>query len=73
MHIKAWGQEIVGPSNATVDMKNGDRLSVAYTDPRGVTNVITVSAHHLVMIAEHESTKNALMIRPSAGCQFIPG
>lgn len=73
MHIKAWDQEIVGPANATVDMKTGDTISIAYTDPRGETNVITVIAQHLVMIAEHEGSKNALLIRPSKGCEFVPG
>ena len=64
MHIKAWGQEIVGPTNATVDMKNGDHLSVAYTDPRGVTNVISISAQHLVLIARHEGTDKSILCRP---------
>jgi len=64
MHIKAWGQEIVGPSNATVDMKDGDHLSVAYTDPRGVTNIINISARHLVMIATHEGTDKSILCRP---------
>ncbi len=64
MHIKAWGQEIVGPSNATVDMKDGDHISIAYTDPRGTTNVISISAMHLVMIARHEGTDKSILCRP---------
>lgn len=73
MHIKAWDKEIVGPSNATVSLNTGDEISISYTDPCGVTNIVTVSAHHLVMIARHEGSDNSLLIRPSVGCQFVPG
>lgn len=64
MHIKAWDKEIVGVANATVEMKHGDHISVAYTDPRGVTNIITLSAQHLVFLARHEGTDTSIICRP---------
>lgn len=73
MHIKARDKEIEGPENATIRMNSGEHVSIAYTSPDGRTEVINIMAQHLVMIAEHEGSKSALLIRPSAGCQFVPG
>lgn len=64
MDIKAWDKEIKGVSNATVELKNGDHISIAYTTPWGQTNIITVSAQHLVLIARHEGTDKSVICRP---------
>ena len=64
MLIKAWDKEIDGPPNATVEMKSGDHLSVAYTGPDGKTNIINLSARHLVFIAMHEGTDTSIICRP---------
>lgn len=64
MEIKTLGQEIKGGTTATVRLDSGDYISIAYTDPRGTTNVITVSAHHLVMIAMHEDSDTSIICRP---------
>lgn len=73
MHLKAWGKEIKDVRNGTVTMESGDALSVAYTDPNGKTHVFNILAQHLVFLVTHEGTNNSLLVRPSVGCQFVPG
>lgn len=64
MHIKARGQEILEASNATVRMSSGDHISVEYTSPDGRSEVITLSAQHLVFLARHEGTDTSIICRP---------
>ena len=72
MDIKAWGKEIKGVENATVEMKSGDHLSVAYKDPHtGEFHVFNVSAQHLVFLVTHEQSEATMMIRPSVGVQYV--
>lgn len=74
MDIKAWGKEINSVENATVEIKSGDHLSVAYKDPHtGQFNVFNITAQHLVFLVTHEQTEATMMIRPSVGVQFVPG
>lgn len=71
MKIKAWSNEIEGPSNATVEMNSGDVISIAYTNPRGESHIITVSAQHLVFIARHEETDMSILCRPGNVVELV--
>lgn len=58
------------PTKATITLYSGDHLLVEYTDPNGARNSITIDVQHLVMIAAHEQSQSALIIRPSTGCTY---
>lgn len=72
MDFKSRIMHVDGVENATVLMKSGDHLSVAYIDPRGVVNTINISAQHLIFLATHEQSEATMLVRPS-GVQFVPG
>jgi len=64
MKIKAWSNEIEGPTNATVEMNSGDVISIMYTNPRGESHIFTISAQHLVFMSRHEETDKTILCRP---------
>lgn len=72
MDIKSYKGNINGAENATVELKSGDHLSVAYKDPHsGQFNVFNITAQHLVFLVTHEQTEATMMIRPSVGVQYV--
>ena len=72
MEIKSNRNALNG-TNATVMMESGDHISIAYKNPHtGEFNVFNITAQHLVFMASHEQTQNALLVRP-AGCEFVKG
>jgi hypothetical protein len=71
MHIKAYGKEITGVHNGTVELASGDHLSVGYKDPAGKWHEVIISAQHLVLLINHTETDAAMIIRPGAGIQYI--
>jgi hypothetical protein len=65
MEIKSLDKVITGTANATIRLDSGDTVSIAYTSHDGKTNIINVTAQHLVLMAVHEQTEKAIICRPS--------
>jgi lipocalin len=58
-------------TNATIELKSGDHLAVAYKDPyTSEYHVLNISAQHLVFLVTHEQTEATMMIRHS-GVQYV--
>ena len=71
MEIRCGGSAM-GGTNATVTMSSGDHLSVGYKDPVGRWNTFVISAQHMIFLATHEQSEACMLIRPSAGVQYVP-
>lgn len=73
MEIRAGNKTILEP-NATVRMSDGDRLSIAYTDVRGRTYCVYVSARAIALAIKEERTGDELFIQQTPyGNVFMKG
>ena len=73
MDFKSPIMIVSGVENATVLMQSGDHLSVGYKDPNGKFHSINISTQHLAVLATHEQSGAAMIIRSSFGAEFIQG
>ena len=73
MEIKAGSQTILEP-NATVRMSDGDHLSIAYTDIKGQTYLVSIAARAIALVIKELRTGDELFVQPPKyGNVFMPG
>ena len=62
---------IANETHIDVRIESGDTATIRYTDPYGKEHSLTVTAQHLVFLAEHEPSGRAILSSPGIGARFI--
>ncbi len=73
MELNIGSQTLYGP-NATARMSDGDNLSIAYTDAKGDTYIVNISARAIALSIREQRTGDQLFIqRQPYGNVFMGG